>query len=252
MSNRLVLPSDIANQLHANPIGRVAAILSGDKIGLENGETVRLAGIEAPRIGTADRRPDPQASEASRALGESVLGREIRLAPAADPRDRWGRILAHVVTIPDPGGPEVWVQGHLLASGLARVRTWPNAEAGARTLLDIERTARAADRGIWAEPFFRIRNPDETWNDLDTVQIVEGRVVDAATVRGTGYLNFGRNWRQDFTFRIKPEARRAFRKAGLEVEGLVRRRVRGRGWVFPLNGPMIDLTHVAQLEVLEE
>lgn len=119
-------------------------------------------------------------------------------------------------------------------------------------MLDLERTARAADQGIWADPFYRVRNPDETWGDLDSVQVVEGRVVDAAEVSGTGYLNFGRDWRRDFTFRIKPKAKRLFRRDGIDIAALTRKRVRGRGWVFPNNGPMIDLTHPEQLEVLEE
>ena len=84
------------------------------------------------------------------------------------------------------------------------------------------------------------------------MQIVEGRVVDAATVRGTTYLNFGTDWRSDFTFRIESNARRAFKRVGVDLASLTGVRVRGRGWVFPLNGPMIDLTHPEALEVLEE
>ena len=77
-------------------------------------------------------------------------------------------------------------------------------------------------------------------------------MVDAAVVRGTAYLNFGTDWRRDFTFRAQPDARRAFDRAGIDLAGLTGQRVRGRGWVFPLNGPMIDLTHPEALEVLEE
>jgi len=176
-----------------------------------------------------------------------LLGRHVRLLHPEDRRDRWGRSLAHVVR--DDG---LWMQGALLMDGLARVYTQPRTADGAALMLDLERTARAARRGIWRDRFYRIRNPDETWGDLDSVQLVEGRVVDAAVVRGTTYLNFGTDWRRDFTFRIGPDAARAFRGAGIDILDLTARRVRGRGWVFPLNGPMIELTHPAALEVLEE
>lgn len=237
-------PSD----LKPGRIGVVAAIRSGDEIDLEDGERIRLAGIEAPKLGT-DRYPAwPMAAQASEALGQMILGQRVKLLYPDDDTDRWGRTLAHL----QMGDDGDWIQGRMLMVGMARVRTFPRTANGARAMLDLERTARANDHGIWSDWFYRVRNPDEAWGDLDSVQLVEGRVVDVATVRGTSYLNFGRDWRNDFTFRIKTDPRRAFRRAGVDIDGLMRRRVRGRGWVFPLNGPTIDLTHPEQLEVLEE
>lgn len=227
--------------------GRVAAILSADTIDLESGLRVRLAGVQGPARARDDRPAWPLAADAAAATGAFCLGKPVALHYANDRRDRWRRAVAHVTT--DDGA---WLQGHLLRHGLARVYTWPRTATGARTLLDLERTARANRRGIWAERFYRIRNPAETWGDLDSWQIVEGRVVDAAIVRGTGYLNFGLDWRNDFTFRIDSDGRRAFRSAGIDLADLAGRRVRGRGWVYPTNGPMIDLTHPAQLEILED
>jgi endonuclease YncB( thermonuclease family) len=224
--------------------GRVAAVLSGDTLDLDGGLRVRLAGIRAPAPARHDRPAPPWAAEATTATRRFVLGETVRLHYADDRRDRWNRALAHVVR---PDG--AWLQAHLLMQGLARVYTWPRTATGGCTLLDLERTARAGRAGLWADRFYRIRNPGETWGDLDSWQIVEGRV---AIVRGTGYLNFGRDWRNDFTFRLESPVRRAFKSAGLEIADLIGRRVRGRGWIYPLNGPMIDLTHTAQLEVLEE
>ena len=36
-------------------------------------------------------------------------------------------------------------------------------------------------------------------------ELVEGEVLNADEVRGRGYLNFGRDWRQDFTASFAPE-----------------------------------------------
>lgn len=228
-------------------LGRVSAVLAGDTIDLEDGTRVRLAGIQTPEPAHDGLPAWPRATEASAAVGLALLGRTVQLLHPDDRRDRWGRSLAHVVR--DDG---LWMQGALLMDGLARVYTQPRTATGAALMLDLERTARAARRGIWSERYYRVRNPDETWSDLDSVQVVEGRVVDAAAVRGTAYLNFGPDWRRDFTFRIAADARRAFRDAGIDLLDLTARRVRGRGWVFPMNGPMIDLTHPEALEVLEE
>lgn len=227
--------------------GRVTAIHSADTVDLETGQRVRFAGIQGPATAGAGRSAWPLAVEAAMATGMACLGKSVTLHYGEDRRDRWRRALAHVVT--EDGD---WLQGHLLRDGFARVYTWPRTATGSRDMLDLERTARANRRGIWSERFYRIRNPDETWGDLDSWQIVEGRVVDAAVIRGTGYLNFGLDWRTDFTFRIESDARRAFKRAGIDPVGLTGLRVRGRGWVYPTNGPMIDLTHPAQLEVLED
>ena len=114
------------------------------------------------------------------------------------------------------------------------------------------RAARAARRGLWSDRYYRVRNPSETWSDLDSFQIVEGRVVAADEVKGVGYLNFGPDWRTDFTFSLDRAALRLFRKAGVDIQSLAGRRVRGRGWLRPRNGPLIELTHPEQIELLDE
>lgn len=227
--------------------GRVSTVTAGDAFNLQDGVEVRLAGVQAPEQESGESPAWPLADEATATAGRILLGRSVTLWHPADRLDRWGRSLAHVVR--DDG---LWLQGAMLMDGLARVYTQPRTATGALAMLDLERTARAARRGIWRDRFYRIRNPAETWSDLDSVQVVEGRVVDAAVVRGTAYLNFGPDWRRDFTFRARPDARRMFARAGVDLGDLTGLRVRGRGWVFPQNGPMIDLTHPEALEVLEE
>jgi len=227
--------------------GRVVTVDAADTIALEDGTSVRLAGVQPPRPARDGQPAWPFAADATVAVERAVLGRAVRLWHPEDRRDRWGRALAHVVR--DDGH---WLQGALLTDGWARVHTFPRTATGARLMLDLERSARAGRRGIWRHRFYRVRNPDETWRDLDSVQIVEGRVVDAAVVRGTAYLNFGLDWRRDFTFRAEPEVRRIFLRAGIDLADLTGIRVRGRGWVYPRNGPMIDLTHPEAFEVLEE
>lgn len=233
--------------LTAGPAGVSSAVLAGDMLELSGLGTVVLAGVQAPQPERHGAPAWPLAVPARDALAGVVGSERLHLHFPADREDRWGRLQAHLVT--ESGH---WVQGALLMRGWLRVRVLPGTEAGARTMLDLERTARAGRAGIWRQRFYRIRNPSEAWGDLDSFQIVEGRVVDGATVSGTGYLNFGEDWRQDFTLRIPRQHRRAFRAAGIVPEDLVGRRVRGRGWVFPRNGPMIDLVHPAQLEMLEE
>ena len=171
----------------------------------------------------------------------------MQLSYGGRQRDRYRRALAH---LHDENG--LWIQGEMLRLGMARVYSFPDNRTLVGRMLDLEREARAAKRGIWAHPFYRIRNPHESGDDIDSFQIVERRVVSAAVVKGGGYLNFGKDWRRNFTFSVRYKARQLFAKLGIDIEDLTGQRVRGRGWLKLRNGPLIELTHPEQLEILPD
>src|SRR5690606_15278392 len=110
-----------------------------------------------------------------------------------------------------------------------------------------------AGRGLWALPDYAVRSPDPhaLAQELDTFQVVEGVVVSAAETRDFLYLNFGLDYRTDFTVSIAARDLRAVRATGLEPLALEGARIRVRGYLHAVNGPMIDVTHAAQIEVLD-
>ncbi|WP_193187090.1 thermonuclease family protein [Nisaea sediminum] len=224
-------------------------IVDGDTLVLATGNQVRLVGIQAPKLplGRPGFEKWPLAEESRDALLRLVQGQRLALHFGGQREDRYRRYLAHL-TLQDG----TWIQGTLLEEGLARVYSFHDNRALIPEMLALERLARGQKRGIWDLPYYRIRNPSETWSDIDSFQIVEGRVVDAARVRNIVYLNFGPNWRTDFTFKIGKRALGLFSKAGIDPLAFTGRTVRGRGWVKPENGPLIEVTHPEQLELLPE
>jgi endonuclease YncB( thermonuclease family) len=224
-------------------------IVDGDTLVLATGKQVRLVGIQAPKLplGRPGFETWPLAEESRDALLRLAHGQRLALHFGGQREDRYRRYLAHL-TLPDG----TWIQGTLLEEGLARVYSFHDNRALIPEMLALERRARSQKRGIWNLSYYRIRNPSETWNDIDSFQIVEGRVVDAARVRNVVYLNFGPNWRTDFTFKIGKRALGLFSKAGIDPLTFTGRTVRGRGWVKPENGPLIEVTHPEQLELLPE
>jgi len=76
-------------------------------------------------------------------------------------------------------------------------------------------------------------------------------VLKAADVRGTVYLNFGADWRSDFTVALRRDALKTFAAAGVDPLGYAGRLIRVRGWLTSYNGPMIEATHPEQIEVLQ-
>jgi endonuclease YncB( thermonuclease family) len=222
--------------------------LDGVVFTLESGEPVRLAGLHvAPR-------DTPMDGEARAALEALVAGQELRLRQDEERTDRRGRRLAHVYAgAGAPDAERVWAQGALLSAGLARVETTPRTASMAAEMLAAEAEARAAGRGLWALPEYAVRTPDPyaLAQELDTFQIVEGVVVDAAETRDFFYLNFGLDYRTDFTISIAARDLDEVREAGLEPLDLEGARIRVRGYLHAVNGPMIDVTHAAQIEVLD-
>tara|TARA_R110002012_G_scaffold304766_1_gene508485 strand:- start:567 stop:1379 length:813 start_codon:yes stop_codon:yes gene_type:complete len=227
----------------------VTDIVDGDTLVLANGKEVRLVGIQAPKLplGRAGFKPWPLAEDSRATLRQLTEGHTVSLHFGGRREDRYRRYLAHL-TLPDG----TWIQGALLSAGMARVYSFKDNRTLIGEMLALERIARRERNGIWALPYYRIRNPTETWNDIDSFQLVEGRVVDAARVRNVVYLNFGPDWRTDFTFRIDHRALRLFERAGINPLTFSGRAVRGRGWVKPQNGPLIEITHPEQLELLGE
>lgn len=253
--------------VRAEPAGSAGE--TGRFLGLSGALTLSVEtadGVIEVRLAEIDT-PVPEAASAQ--LGLWLEGEEVSLIYSGLRRDRYDRALAQVRTnglrdgrrdeqlSGDDGGagPSDWLQYRLLEAGLARVMTHADNHAHATDLLAVEARARSQGVGLWGDPANRIRDshPDALAQDVGSAQIVSGRVLDAVQLdSGRIYLNFGSDYRTDFTVRIDAEDAEAFSAAGLSPNTLEGRRVRVRGWLSDENGPMMTLDHPARLEVLDE
>jgi endonuclease YncB( thermonuclease family) len=218
----------------------VRQVIDGEVLATDAGE-VRLAGIMTPT------QPPALANQALAALRSISIGRTVALAYDGAAQDRHGRYVAQVET-----RAGVWLQGSLIDRGLARVATAPDRRARAGEMLARERAAREAGRGLWGHPAYRVLADADAAAHIGAFHIVEGRVLDVQRVRGVTYLNFGPDWRTDFTVLVAREALPQFRSANMPLAALKDQRVRVRGWLRQFNGPLIDATHPEQIEVLGE
>ncbi|HEY9080403.1 MAG TPA: thermonuclease family protein [Magnetovibrio sp.] len=227
----------------------VKDVVDGDTVVLDDGRQVRLVGIQAPKLPLG--RPNypvwPLAEEAKAGLSDMILNRAVALHLAPTPEDRHGRVLAHLIRADDG----MWLQGEMLKRGLARVYTFPDNRTLGGELLDFERQARGDVRGIWALPYYALRTIDNVRYDVGTFQLVEGRVLDVAKVKKRIYLNFGADWRSDFTVKVETRNEKLFEDAGIDLLALKGKRIRVRGWIKSQNGPMIELDHPERLERLD-
>jgi endonuclease YncB( thermonuclease family) len=227
----------------------VVTVVDGDTLVLADGREVRLVGIQAPKLplGRTGFAAWPLADEAKRKLEEAALGRPLDLGFGGRRGDRHGRVLAHLF---DAEGR--WIQGELLRAGLARVYSFADNRGAVSEMLALEREARAAGRGIWGDPYYAVRDAAAAGDWLGGFELVEGRVHAVGHGGGRTYLNFAEDWRQDFTIALDRQAAELLEEEGVGLDSFAGRRVRVRGWLKAYNGPMIEVTHPEQIEVLEE
>jgi len=224
--------------------GRLAAAQTGDSFVLEDGRTVRLAGLDAPLPPIGQAAGQILWQEAREQLQNTLAGKDLTFVDRVP--DRFGRVRAHVLV----GTERLWAQEELLATGFARVRTSAEDFARAGTMLRLEEGARNIAKNIWQQPFYKVRTPKDMEASFGSFQIVEGLVVEVVNGRSHTYLNFGSNWRQDFTAKANKKVARLFVRAGIDLSGLSGVQVRVRGLVQPENGSLIELEHPSQLERL--
>ena len=215
----------------------------GDLV-LANGDEICLAGISVPvAAGRGDRATGWQAA------WQRIIEETDVFYQAGQPtlHDRYGCSLA---TLEDEDGASL--QDLLLAAGWALVDP-PSAPKEARVvdaMLALEERARSAGQGIWADktawPKAAV-DQDKLSALTGTRQLVEGKVRRVSETDRYVYLNFGNDWRIDFTTRLN---RKMIERAGFDLAALKGKKLRVRGVLVESRGPLIDIAHPKQIEFL--
>jgi endonuclease YncB( thermonuclease family) len=228
-SQQLAQPADTACGGDAVGAVTVASVTDGRTFLTADGREVRLAGIEAP---------GPKAALEALTAGTAVT---LRRAGA----DRYGRIMAYASVA---GAP---VQQTLLAEGQAFVASRAGPKPCAAPLFAAEQIARAARRGLWADPELGPKsaaNRDEVSRSKGRFALIEGRVLSVRSSGGAIYLNFGRYYTRDFSVLMLKRNAARFPFVPEDLEG---KRVLVRGIVDMRRGPLIEAERPEQIELIE-
>ena len=262
LSDNLAQVEDTKSYLHPAPLTdrdlsqmmrtgsyRVKRVIDDLTLVLDNDKIIRLVGLDIP-----DRHADKQpahAIDAYNALKTAFAGKEVTLYQTRDKKkgrtNRMQHELAHIIRSRD----KLWAQGLLLRNGFARLRTTPDNPELAAQMQEIEAQARDDDLGLWTLPKYSVLSPQEADTYINSFQIVEGRVRAVASVRNTIYLNFGQNWRQDFTIALPVSLRKDLLAQGLDPMTWQGKYVQARGWLEKYNGPYLDITHIEKIQLID-
>lgn len=225
--------------------GVVVKILKPDMILLDNNNKYNLENIRVPVYYSDD---------AVKALQDLLLNKRVFIynysstSSKADDTDRYGVPLVQVVTEDD----HIWVQDYLVSNGLSWAFTSLSSRKMIPALKKLEYEARIAKKGFWNDARYKVKNVQEVLKDVNSYQIVEGTITDVTLTKNAAYLNFGPDWKTDFSIRFPREYWSEFRRilTKFDTKRLKDKKIKIRGWVEDSNGPLIELTHFEQMDVL--
>ncbi|MBL7141592.1 thermonuclease family protein [Patescibacteria group bacterium] len=134
--------SDVAPEFGSELV-EVVRVIDGDTIEINDGNVVRLLGIDAPEQG------DCYYSEAKQALNKLVLGRNIELEKDIFGTDRFGRLLRYIFLIEGGFTNDVFVNDYLLEQGFANILFMSNRGKYNNILTHSRNEAVTRKRGMW-------------------------------------------------------------------------------------------------------
>lgn len=136
----------------------VTRVVDGDTLKLENGERVRLIGIDTPEMHESDKlyrdaQRTHQDVQTIKALGRRAYnftrnlleGRRVSLEFDVERTDKYGRLLAYVY-LKDDG---TFVNAEIIKQGYASLMTYPPNVKYADLFLKLYQQARQNRKGLW-------------------------------------------------------------------------------------------------------
>jgi endonuclease YncB( thermonuclease family) len=246
------VPAIAACDLTGSERGVVSQVLDGETFVMADHRQVRLinAGFVKLSLVLNQNNDRALADAAKAALTKLVGGKTVVLRYGGRAKDRYGRILAQVYLGTSEGQ---WVQGAMVSQGFARVYSFHDNQACLEELLTREKQARQVRIGLWNVAAYHIKSAQkikQLTGVPNSFQLVEGRVRKVAKFAKRIFLNFGEDWKRDFTITIPPAAVKLFTKAKIDLSALAGHKIRVRGWIELRNGPSIEVTHPGQIELL--
>lgn len=208
----------------------VSKTFDGDSLLMATGEQLRYLGINAP--------------EYNEPFGQEAKAENIRILEAAkelqfqrcllEEKDKYDRVLAFVYA------DGVDVQEALIKKGLAFPAAIP--PCGTLSIYRYEAAAAEARKqklGIWHEVLKKPLKSEEAAAGMRQYRGVRGRVSNIFETRSVIYLNFGKDYKTDFTVAIFKRDAYRFKARGIDFKKLKGKKITVFGFVMEHNGPEI-------------
>ncbi|MFT7574944.1 MAG: micrococcal nuclease [Alphaproteobacteria bacterium] len=239
----------------------ITGVVDTRALKLDDGSELRLAGILGPTAYDSPAAPNnwPAEAVALTALSKLAMNQSVAISLERTARDRYGRFVGHALLASGSNNVKsdirnLWLQALIVRAGQARVALTPEIdEACAKLLLNLEATAGASRKGLWNEAVYQPKRAEDVAllrRYRSTYQIVEGVVASVSVRRSAVYLNFGMNWKRDFTAKLSRAVLKRARIKPSTLKALHKKPLRIRGWLEQRNGPLMIIWRLEQIERL--
>ncbi|MFH1772373.1 MAG: thermonuclease family protein [Candidatus Omnitrophota bacterium] len=229
---------------------QVVEVIDGDTIKLSNGEIVRYIGIDTPEtyIKSAKKfayNPQPFSLEAKEFNRNLVMGRFIRVEFDVERYDKYKRLLGYCFI------EDTFINAEILRQGYASLYTRPPNVKYSENLLSAYRYAKEMKNGLWGA--YETIDSDSAHNYIDQIRTVHGKVVNTYKSESCIFLNFGKNYRTDFTIVIFNDSIDYFTENNIDPLSYYRNRmVEATGRIRQYNGPEIIVHGPQEIIILSD
>lgn len=225
--------------------GVATEIFDGAHFKLQSGQTIRLALVKAPELWAPNDpyKSWPHAAASRNALATLIEGKRLSLFCEGRRTNRLGERIVHI-QLPE----DIWLQYELVLQGHLFVYAKAGRSHGLEALYQAEGLAREKTLGLWA--FNNLRPITASSDKIRTgwFQLIQGTVLKVDQKGKTVFLNFGRDWRKDFTVEIPTNKLKYFTEVGFDPLALKGKAIEARGWVDYKAGPRIVVQSPGQLQ----
>lgn len=232
-------------ELQRLPQVEIRKVIDGDSVLLADGQQLRLIGVNAPELKTAE----PLAREAQEYLSSLVSSRKLYLRKGEQQQDRYGRTLGHLY-LPDGRN----IESEMLRQGYGFLVAIPPNVALVACQQVARDQARGKQAGVWAEPAFRaVDGRKVTGDDVGFVQVT-GKLLSVEQhdnawwlqLEGLVVLHIAKKDQPWFSF----DKLKALQERKVTASGWMVDRSKGVTVKKGFSPFMLLLTHPVNLEVL--
>lgn len=229
---------------------KVIEVIDGDTIKLSDGKILRYIGVDTPEIrirkgGNFIYSPQPFSLEAKEFNRKLVEGKFVRIEFDVEKFDQYKRLLGYCFV------GDAFVNVQLLKNGFAVLYTRPPNVKYIDLFVKSQKEARKEKRGLWGA--YEVIDHSQAYKYINQIRTVRGRVLSAYQSKKCVFLNFGKDWRTDFTVVIFNPSLKFFYEKDIDPLTYYRGKiVEVSGRIREYNGPEIIINTPYQITVASE
>ncbi len=229
---------------------KVLEVIDGDTVKLSNGKLLRYIGIDTPEVNIKkDNRfqysPQPYSLEAKEYNRHLVEGKVVKVEFDLNKYDKYGRLLGYCFV------EDIFVNAKLIEEGYAVLYTYPPNVKYADLFVNLQNQARDKKKGLWAS--YSLIEASEAHLYINQIRRVRGKVLSTYESDKCVYLNFGRDYKSDFTVVIFKNSLSAFQSININpVDSYRGKTVEVTGRIKEYNGPEIIVNSPYEIEVVSD